>query len=182
MVKFSVLSFTATFVILACSGSGNGSSGNMDDIIETAFPKTSNSGRILSIDDLKTVGFKVRKQYKEVDFLPPLNESWHGMFNKMDYEIRFYSSHEDASGQGVVDAEIVTGKDGIVTGDVPWEDGAKDRRRCSRPPGQPHSGCNYTSKYGDFVIYENVIAMCEGKDKLESRETCSSLLSLLSTP
>jgi len=182
VARFSILSFTAALIILGCSGSGDGSSGNMEDIIETTFPKTTNSGRILSIDDLKTAGFKSRKQYKKVELLPPLTEAWHGMFKKMDYEIRFYSSHEDASGQGVVDAEIVTGKDGIVTGDVPWEDGARDRRRCSRPPGQPHSGCNYTSKYGDFVIYENVIAMCEGKDKLESRETCFNLLSLLFTP
>jgi len=73
----------------------------------------------------------------------------------------------------------VTGKESIVTGDVPWEDGEKDRRRCSRPPGQPHSGCNYTSKYGDYVIFGNVIVMCEGKDILESRNTCSNLLSLL---
>jgi hypothetical protein len=101
----------------------------------------------------------------------------------MDYELRFYTNHLDVLNQGKVDALLVTGKEGIVTGDVPWEDGEKDRRRCSRPPGQPHSGCNYTSKYGDFVIFENVVVMCEGKDKLESRNACSNLLSsLVPTP
>ncbi|MBH60171.1 MAG: hypothetical protein CL907_03280 [Dehalococcoidia bacterium] len=99
----------------------------------------------------------------------------------MDYELRFYSNHQEAIGKGSDDAKLVTGKNGIVTGDVPWEDGEKDRRRCSRPPGQPHSGCNYTSKYGDFVVFNNVIVMCEGKDELESRNTCSNLLSLLIT-
>ena len=54
----------------------------------------------------------------------------------------------------------------------------KRRRRCSRPPGQPHSGCNYTSKYGDFVIFENVIVMCEGR-YIRIKNTCSNLLTLL---
>ena len=102
-----------------------------------------------------------------------------GIFNKKDYELRFYENHDLALSNGADDAKIVTGKDGIVTGDVPWEDGEKDRRRCSRPPGQPHSGCNYTSKYGDFVIFDNVVVMCEGKDIMESRMTCSNLLGLL---
>ena len=84
-----------------------------------------------------------------------------------------------AISSGAEDAKSVTGKDGIVTGDVPWEDGEKDRRRCGRPPGQPHSGCNYTAKYGDFVIFNNVVVMCEGKDIMESRLTCSNLLNLL---
>ncbi len=121
------------------------------------------------------------REYKSVEELPPLISAFHGIYKKMDYELRFYANHEQALQSGSKDAQLVTGKNGIVTGDVPWEDGEKDRRRCSRPPGQPHSGCNYTSKYADFVIFENVLVMCEGKDILESRGSCSNLLSSFNT-
>ncbi len=150
-------------------------------MIEQAFPEITNNEIILNIEDFKSAGFKSLREYKDVEEVPPLSSAFHGIFKKMDYELRFYGNHQDALNQGSEDAKLVTGKDSIVTGDVPWEDGEKDRRRCSRPPGQPHSGCNYTSKYGDFVIFENVIVMCEGKDTLESRNTCSNLLSLLIT-
>ncbi len=145
-------------------------------MIEEAFPYLTNNGQSLNIENFKDKGFKSLREYKSVEVLPPLISAYHGIYKKMDYELRFYNNHEQALESGTIDAKLVTGKESIVTGDVPWEDGEKDRRRCSRPPGQPHSGCNYTSKYGDFVIFENVIVMCEGKDILESRNTCSNLL------
>ena len=147
-------------------------------MIEEAFPYLTNNGEFLNIENFKDKGFKSLREYKSVEELPPLVSAYHGIYKKMDYELRFYNDHQQALESGTIDAKLVTGKESIVTGDVPWEDGEKDRRRCSRPPGQPHSGCNYTSKYGDFVIYENVIVMCEGKDIIESRNTCSNLLNL----
>ena len=147
-------------------------------MIEEAFPYLTNNGQSLNIENFKDKGFKSLRDYKSVEELPPLVSAYHGLYKKMDYELRFYNDHQQALESGTIDAKLVTGKESIVTGDVPWEDGEKDRRRCSRPPGQPHSGCNYTSKYGDFVIFENVIVMCEGKDIIESRNTCSNLLAL----
>ena len=147
-------------------------------MIEEAFPYLTNNGQSLNIENFKDKGFKSLRDYKSVEELPPLVSAYHGIYKKMDYELRFYNDHQQALESGTIDAKLVTGKESIVTGDVPWEDGEKDRRRCSRPPGQPHSGCNYTSKYGDFVIFENVIVMCEGKDIIESRNTCSNLLAL----
>ena len=161
--------------IISCS---SGSADSEEDLIEQAYPKVTNNNGILSISDFESAGFKSLREYKTVEEVPLLSSAFHGIFKKMDYELRFYNNHQDALNQGSEDANLVTGKESTVTGDVPWEDGEKDRRRCSRPPGQPHSGCNYTSKYGDFVIYENVIVMCEGKDIIESRNTCSNLLTL----
>ena len=161
--------------IISCS---SGSADSEEDLIEQAFPKVTNNNNILSVSDFESTGFKSLREYKTVEEVPLLSSAFHGIFKKMDYELRFYNNHQDALNQGSEDANLVTGKESTVTGDVPWEDGEKDRRRCSRPPGQPHSGCNYTSKYGDFVIYENVIVMCEGKDIIESRNTCSNLLTL----
>tara|TARA_B100000902_G_scaffold397903_1_gene463038 strand:- start:2870 stop:3445 length:576 start_codon:yes stop_codon:yes gene_type:complete len=170
-----IVFFQIIFIfIFSCS---SGSADSEDDLIEQAFPKITENNYVLSIQDFKDVGFKALREYKSVNELPPLKSAFHGIYKKMDYELRFYIDHIDASEYGFKDADIVTGKESIVTGDVPWEDGEKDRRRCSRPPGQPHSGCNYTSKYGDYVIFGNVIVMCEGKDILESRNTCSNLLS-----
>lgn len=165
-----------TLVFLSCSGEG---SKTLEELIEEAFPYVTNNNKSLDIANFEDKGFKLLREYKSVEELPPLLSSYHGIFNKKDYELRFYENHDLALSNGADDAKIVTGKDGIVTGDVPWEDGEKDRRRCSRPPGQPHSGCNYTSKYGDFVIFNNVVVMCEGKDIMESRMTCSNLLGLL---
>ncbi len=167
-------------VLIGCLGSAKPES--MEDLIESEFPKITNSGKLFTIINFKSAGFKALREYKTVEVLPPLDSAWHGIYKKMDYEIRFYKNHLQAKEAGSKDAQMVSGKDGVVTGDVPWEDGAKDRRRCSRPPGQPHSGCNYTSKYGDYVIFENVVVMCEGKDKLESRTSCSNLLSSFVTP
>ena len=150
-------------------------------MIEEAFPYLTNNGQSLNIENFKDKGFKSLREYKSVEELPPLVSAYHGIYKKMDYELRFYNDHQQALESGTIDAKLVTGKESIVTGDVPWEDGEKDRRRCSRPPGQPHSGCNYTSKYGDFVIFENVIVMCEGKDIIESRNTCSNLLALFNS-
>ena len=164
------------FFIFSCSA---GSVEDEKNLIEDTFPAVTNSGLILGIDDFKLSGFKHLREYKEVDELPPLIEAHHGIFKKMDYELRFYASHIEALSRGTEDAKLVTGKEGIVTGDVPWEDGEKDRRRCSRAASQPHSGCNYTAKYADFVIFENVVVMCEGKDVLESRVSCSNILSLI---
>ena len=164
------------FFIFSCSA---GSEEDEKILIEDTFPAVTNSGLTLGIDDFRLSGFKHLREYKKVDELPPLMEAHHGIFKKMDYELRFYASHSEALSKGAEDAKLVTGKEGIVTGDVPWEDGEKDRRRCSRAASQPQSGCNYTAKYADFVIFENVVVMCEGKDVLESRVSCSNILSLI---
>ena len=37
---------------------------------------------------------------------------------------------------------------------------------------------NITKLSSEIVIFEKVIVMCEGKDILESRNTCSNLLTL----
>ena len=175
--------FIITLIIILLTGcSGSAKPETMEDLIESEFPKITNSGKLFSIINFKSTGFKALREYKTVEVLPPLDTAWHGIYKKMDYELRFYKNHVEANDIGSKDAQMVSGKEGVVTGDVPWEDGAKDRRRCSRPPGQPHSGCNYTSKYADYVIFENVVVLCEGKDKLESRTTCSNLLSSFVTP
>ena len=173
---FFIFSSLLIFSFFGCLGqsSDNGFQG-MDKLIEETMPKISQPSSIFSIDDFKNVEFKVLRGYENVEKLEGLQESWHGIFQKSEYEIRFYKSYEDANTFGTEDANLVTGESGVVTGDVPWKEGAKDRRRCSRPPGQPHSGCNYTSKYGDYIVIGNVILMCEGKDILESREACNKL-------
>ena len=176
------LTSISLIIILLFGCSGSSKPETMEDLIESEFPKITNSGKLFTIINFKSAGFKALREYKTVEVLPPLDSAWHGIYQKMDYELRFYKNHGEAQDFGSNDAQLVSGKEGIVTGDVPWEDGAKDRRRCSRPPGQPHSGCNYTSKYADYVIFENVVVLCEGKDKLESRTSCSNLLSSFVRP
>ena len=65
-------------------------------MIEEAFPKVTNNNVILSISDFKSAGFKSLREYKSVEEVSLLSSAFHGIYKKMDYELRFYDNHEDA--------------------------------------------------------------------------------------
>ncbi len=129
-----------------------------------------------SIDNLKTVGVKTNKEY-DVEELPGADAAWRIIFNQLDYEVRFYPDHQTLLDEGIPYAEHVTGDDAVVIGDdVIWEEGAKDRRRCSRDADTPHSGCSYSPRYWDYVVVGNMIMMCEGLESKQSIDHCDDLL------
>ena len=100
------------------------------------------------------------------------------MLNQKEYEARFYASHADAVSMGTSWAASVSGEDAVVVGnDILWDEGSRDRRQCNRSVA--HSGCNYTARYGDFVILGNMILLCEGRDLAEAADTCGVLTDLL---
>lgn len=153
------------------------SDGSVQESGESVDPNISPSDRIYGIDDLKSAGAKANKEYDVAD-LPGASSAWRVIFNRLDYEARFYPDHETAIEAGLEYANHVTGNDAVVIGDdVIWEEGAKDRRRCSRDPQTPHSGCAYSPRYWDFVVEGNMILMCEGLESPQSIANCEDLLS-----
>ena len=172
----------ATTMSIAC---GSDTGGNFDHSHEVIVPGEAGDPRIrgadgtYSIDDLKAAGVKANKEY-DIEDLPGADAAWRIIFNRLDYEVRFYPDHQTLLDKGIEYAEHVTGDDAIVIGDdIIWEEGAKDRRRCSRDADTPHSGCAYSPRYWDYIVIGNMIMMCEGLESKQSINNCDDLLEKL---
>ena len=162
--------FTAFAVVgLACSTdetseTSSGSSGGVERVADDA--------RIYSLNDVMAAGAKAPKEY-DVTELPGAVSAWRVIFQQKDFEVRLYPDHGIAVGQGTEWADAATGEDAVVVGnDVRWQEGARDRRQCNRAASTPHSGCNYTARYGDYIILGNMILMCEGANSEEALKSC----------
>jgi len=164
---------------------GCGSSSEDIQVIE----KISNSGIILSDKEFINSGFKVNKNY-DVTELPNAISALYGWKSiggegSKDFEIRIYKSHEDAINYGTVYADEATGEDAIIRKrDASWKEGIKDRRTISTPTDGGSIGAaigsNSSPKYGDYIIYENLIILCEVHKSKESMKRCSLLIQSLS--
>ena len=172
-----LVAVVATMLLVACGSDGGGSSSEAD------VPRVVASDRTYTIEDFRSAtGVKVVKDY-DVDELPGATEAWNAIYNQLDYEVRFYGSHDAAVADGTLYADSVTGEDAVVTGDeVLWEEGKKDRRKCSRAAQTPHSSCTYSARYLEYVIRGNMILFCEGDESSEAFENCENLMTLIDTP
>ena len=160
--------------------------------------KITDTEKIFTIDDLTKTGFKKNKTYK-TDDLPGANSAYYGFTSKkdsngkrvsVDYEVRFFDSHEDAKNIGVSLVEERVGKDAKLTkNDATWKEGVKEARTCG---GDSEHGKGYSlvvasstcnlAKYNDYYIYGNMILLCQGKDDLESQKNCNEILLILENP
>lgn len=159
------------------AGSGSASGGSLRTIID--------DGREWSVSDFKVsvatvAGVKTSKEYDVAD-LPGAVSAWKLLFNRKDFEVRFYPDHAAAISDGTAWAASVSGDDADVVGDnVLWEVGRNDRRQCNRAAETPHSSCSYTARYGDYVIQGNMILLCEGPNSEEALKQCKKLLEVIS--
>jgi hypothetical protein len=162
-------------LVSACGSSSESASGGVTKITP--------SETIFTFADLTDIGFKKGKTF-DVEGLTGATDAYNGFwgldpYDRKDYEARFYPSHADAVEFGVVFADERTGPDAnIKTGETMWEEGAKDARACTRSAGGDSSNCR-VSKYGDYVIYGNMILVCQGRDSATALEECAALLSNL---
>lgn len=177
-IAFAIIA-TAMVTVACGTSSGNGDDSADQSAIDYPFDVRQQDA-VLSIDDLKAVqGVKANKEYDVTD-LPAATAAWRVLFNQHDYEVRFYPDQATAIDQGAPYAQHVTGDNAVVVGDdVLWEEGAKDRRRCSRNEKTPHAGCSYSSRYWDFVILGNMIMMCEGLESDQAIRNCNQLIELI---
>lgn len=168
-----IVALFVAMVAVAC-GSDSGASGG-----DAAVARVVDNDRIYNVDDLKDAfGVKTVKDY-DIEELPGALEAWNLIYNQLEYEARFYASHAEAVAEGTIYADSVTGEDAVVTGDdVLWEEGRKDRRKCSRAAQTPHSSCSYSARYLEYVIRGNMILFCEGDESADAFENCENLIAL----
>ena len=73
----------------------------------------------------------------------------------------------------------------LEKGAATWKEGVKDRRLISTPTDGGSIGAaigsNSSPKYGDYIIYGNLIILCEGWNTEESLERCSGLINEMIT-
>ena len=166
LVAVIVLS-AAALASVACGSEGTETSGELfSQVADTNFHYTE--------DNLVSVDFKVGKKY-DVEGLTGARSALHGFWRignlSVEYEARFYDSHEEAVSLGTSFAVDGSGETAALGSDEAlWPEGTKDRRVVydwRNPPGP---------KYGTYVIRSNLILLCEGKDVEQGREHCSALL------
>ena len=132
----------------------------------------------LSSDDLVALGMKSGKEY-DVSTLPGGVEAgllfWRVDNVAVEYEARFYETHEDAVTLGTAPAEEGSGEDAIIDEDVAvYKEGIRDRRKVFKYPNSV-----LKPKYGAYGIYGNMVVLCEGKDDAEGWDRCFALIEAL---
>ena len=132
-----------------------------------------------SVSDFSAVGFKESKQY-DVTGLPGAQSAYYGFWQidgePLDFEIRFYATHEEAVAEGATFAEEVTGREAAVTeAESTWKEGVRDRRTSGFT--LTGGGGALAVKYADFAIYGNVVMLCQGRDSIQSLDRCKTLIS-----
>ena len=165
-------------LLLAGCGTDDGASSS-DRPQAGGLQKVTPSDRIYTIEDVEAAGVKTLHHY-DVAELPEALDAWHLSFKPegvyLEYEARFYSSHDDAVAHGTAWAEAAAGETAIVVGEgVLWEEGSTHRRKCSRAAETPHSGCAYSARYGDFITLGNMILLCEGPNSEEAMTACKAV-------
>tara|TARA_B100000029_G_scaffold371813_1_gene365735 strand:+ start:280 stop:834 length:555 start_codon:yes stop_codon:yes gene_type:complete len=143
---------------------------------------------IFNYDSLTKIGFKKSKSY-DVKNLPQADSAYFGWKEidtegPKDFEIRIYKTHKDAISYGTSFAEEGAGEKAIIRkGDANWKEGIKDRRimvggstGASGKGGGAPTGSKSTNKYGDYIIYGNLIILCEGRTTEQAMERCSQFV------
>ena len=145
--------------------------------------KITDSDKNYSIGDFKQIGFKQSHEYP-VDNLPGAVSAYYGFIknlqgNPEDYEIRFYSTHIDATQQGSEYADNITGKEGCIKKECAlWTEDLKHRQHLE---GGLHDTWNGTpsAKYLNYVVYGNFILMCPGYNETDALNKCTIVIEKL---
>ena len=172
----TVLMLTA--LAIGCGSSeGNAGDNSSSSEVETET-RTFSRDVTLSGDDLVTLGLKSGKKY-DVSTLPGGIEArlmyWRVNNVAVEYETRFYETHQDAVTQGTAPAEEGSGEDAIIDVDLAvYKEGIRDRRKVFKYPNSV-----LKPKYGAYAIYGNMVILCEGKDDVEGWDRCSALIEAL---
>ena len=136
--------------------------------------------RKYNVSDLVEAGFKKSKFYdvKDLEGASSVHYGFYGVdpYNRLEYEARFYFSHDLAKGVGIEFANEATGAGAsLYEDDQRWKEGLTERRRCDSNGGHHVGRCGFP-KYYDYVVAGNMVLLCQGKETLESFEACAGLL------
>ena len=175
----------ALLTAVAC-GRGDGAPGVAAPGDET-FQKVTSLDTVYTFDDLLAAGFRESREYN-VEGLTGATGAWFGWWRSagadpVDIEVRFYPSHADAVEYGTPFAEEASGDNAIInSNDATWKEDVRDRRAVigGVEGGGARSGA--AAKYGDYVIFANMVILCEGTTSDHSMERCESLVDALRAP
>ena len=170
LILLNTLLFSA---IISCDNNQVTTESNIDQI--------TNFNKILNIDLFISKGFKEVKNYdiSELEGAVSAHYGWlkDDLNNPRDYELRFYDNHKLALSSINIIEEVI-GKDAILASrDVTWKEGNSDRRVNRRGAGSGPGSAK--AKYLYYLIYENVVILCEGLDENESIKLCNSIIKKL---
>jgi len=182
----------ASLVTVACGteggGQGEGAPAKAAKAEATVAPKVQkilDTGQAFAFDDLLAAGFKKGKTYN-VEGLEKAVAAYYGFYgldpyNRQEYEVRFYESHDDAIVYGIPMADEVTGVDTrIVETLLTWKAHKTEVRQCLGLGTHSHHvhSCD-TPKYADYVVRGNMILMCEGLALDVSQQHCKDVLTAM---
>ncbi len=152
-----------------------GCSGDQD---QDSLTRISSTGRVITVDQVMASPFRKLKEY-QTDDLPGASAAIYGFMKSdsdaFDYEVRFYENHVKAVELGTALAEEGSGPDAVLgESDAVFKEGVRDRRlayRGDRGAAGP--------KYGGYVIFENLIILCQGREAEQFLERCEYFVSEL---
>jgi len=163
--------------VLAC---GSGAEPGLQE--EREFQKVTVSDQVFTFDDLAVIGFREQKEY-DPEGLTAATGAWFGWWRSgsddpIDYEVRFYRSHEDAVEYCTSFADEASGKDAIInSNDATWKEDIRDRRTIIGSITSDGGGSG--PKYGDYAIFANMVLLCQGSTSDHSLERCKALVEAL---
>ena len=176
-LRFPILaavSLVVIFVVVACGPGGS------DGATGSTLVKISDFERVLTLADIQSTGWKKGKTYDVVG-LDGAEEAYVGFWTppglgSLNYEIRIYPSHQIAIEKGVIFAEDASGEGASLNADdAMWDEGVRDRRIIvgggSRGSQNP--------RYYDFVVFGNIIILCEGRTSEHSLDQCAPFVALI---
>ena len=165
-------------VALACGGDSGSSSASGGE----SASKVVQADGVYTLGDFLDIGFKKGKTF-DIEGLPEATDAFYGFwgldpYDRKEFELRLYASHEAAVEFGTFHAEERVGRDAKLKKDeATWKEGLTEARACTRG-GQGYvdsSNCSI-SRYGDYVFYGNAVLICQGSDASDARKNCNALL------
>mgnify|MGYP004368470331 CR=1 FL=1 len=159
---------------------------------EIVYEQVVDNGTIYSSKDFFDAGFNDYKEYN-VSKLTGATEAWYGYWGSDEdsvlyYELRFYPDHSVAVSEGTPFAEDATGEDAKLKRQTTmWRVGLAERKN-SEAAFFPDTTSNISAdkrgrirlaRYADYMIFNNVIILCEGEDSKEAFKICNDLIDLL---
>ena len=165
-------------MVLVLAGCGS------DSTLDEGFVQIRTAPDNYTVDDLKTFGFKTSKNY-DVEGLPDALDAWKGFwgldpYDRHDYEIRFYASHDLAVSSGKPMAIESTGPEFEASRETQtWTEGVKDRWQ-AQGVTDISGGASKQSKprptYPNWTILGNMVILCDGLDSEQSLIRCDALI------
>ena len=168
--KLILLKALLFLLIISCNSN--------QETTEDYIDQITNTNKILDINLFISKGFKEVKNYN-ISQLKGAVSAHYGWLkdefsNPRDYELRFYRNHKSALDSINIIEEVI-GKDAILASrDVTWKEGNSDRRVNRRGAGSGPGSAK--AKYLYYLIYENVVILCEGLDENESIKLCNLII------